>query len=689
MNQAEIDRINAVLDENQKRAAEAIDGAVMIVAGAGAGKTKTLIHRCATMLVSGISPKNILLITFTNKAAEEIKNRLEDMPDVGVNAQYISAGTFHSIMKNWLKMFPQSAYMKRIGLNPEELVILDEADSLSLFKQAYKQLPDDALELCKEYQWTASVFKKQLELVKSKGLTEREAQDQLFDDFPPEFIQILITIWRTYQGLCINVNGVDFNDILLHCDGVLRENPEYAQELSEQYTRIMLDEYQDTNRVQQSIIDRIAKHHGNVCAVGDSKQSIYKFRAADVGIFLEFDKQYKDVMRIELDKNYRSYSEIIRYANAVTANMTEKVTEGMMVPVRNVEEPNDLALTRKVNTCSMVEFASDRDEIAMVVKAIKRDLATGVAPEEIALLYRNRNSRNTYEKALSAAGVRYEVLNDTSLYKSREVKDTIALTRFLVHPYDSMAGLRFLDSTSVGVSAPSTREQMATQGRSVHNILLGRSSEVLKAAGSRNGQLKAHALKLRPFMDLIDEVNACILTNDAPDYIAGVLSEVWEIYLAPTLKKRCERERVDYEAKRQNAYFVFEQVERGLKSGKSIDLIIEDLVLMVEGDSETDAFRDQKIKLMTMHASKGLEFHNVYMVGLDEQTMVGDGEELLDEDIEESRRLMFVAMTRAMKKLTMTWSASKYMYGQVLPAIACRFLSEIERTLNVTRHKVR
>lgn len=690
-----IERINKTLNPGQRSAAETLYGPVMIIASAGSGKTKTLINRCATMLIHGISPKNIMVVTFTSKAAEEIRERLEEMPEIGVNAQYICAGTFHSIiLREIIKKFPDNLYFKNLGYDIQELVNLDEKDMDSILKEAISSLSEDDKEVMSENEWKLDHFKKEIGLARANAMDIRDyISTNLIGSDKEVFARITANVWKNYQNLCIQSNGIDFDDILLYADKMLQLEPAIAKQLSEEFKYLMLDEYQDTNRVQQNIMDAIAQYHQNICTVGDDKQSIYMFRGADIEIIRGFESKYKNTTKIELVDNYRSYEPINYFANACSHYMNQKVSEGKMITNKKVEETPEQMKLRRSNTAGIVEFEDLESEALNISRAIKRDLSVGVAGKDIAVLYRSRTNKKIIEKHLMEQDIPYEVINDNSLYQSAEVRDVVALIRFLFHPYDNRAALRVMGATTLGVGADKAKQAMADHGVSVTRFLKEKSKDKLKVAASKkkNGEynLKVYAQKIEPLLEIQEELSKAAFFEDDPDYIVDIIASVWDIYLKPGLKRKCVSKGGDYESHADNVSFILKRVRENLKNKKSIDEVIEDLALMVDSNPQMDRDKNKKVKLLTMHASKGLEFENVYIVNADELTMVGDPDEAQFEDIEEARRLMYVAITRAMKKLTISYPKKTQRYGDISETKASRFIDEIHTFTNAPIAKIR
>ncbi|MFS1430760.1 ATP-dependent helicase, partial [Vibrio splendidus] len=627
--------------------------------------------------------KDIMVVTFTSKAASEIKHRLEEMPEIGSNAEYICAGTFHGIVfKEMLTKFPDSSYLKRIGMDITELTIIDESDASSLLKQAISNLPDVDKDMMKEANWDYKLIKSEMSLSRANALDLKDyIATNIIGSQNEELARITATVWKDYNQLCRAANGVDFDDILLHCDKMLQEEDSISRMLSERFKYIMLDEYQDTNRVQQNIMDSIAQHHGNICTVGDEKQSIYKFRGADIKIILGFRERYGDTKIIDINKNYRSYPSIITFANACASAMDQKLSDGIMYNEKKVEETPQVATLRKSDLSSMVMFADDDHEAESIAGAIKRDLTVGIEGKEVAVLYRSRNAKRKLEKSLVSQNIPYETIGDVSFYQKRHIKDIISMIRFVFHPYDSMAGMRFLGNATLGVSLNMAKKAMANEGINIHQFLINKSKDTLSSASAKGGsRLKVYAQKIAPLLELSQELRDAVKYKDSPKYITDVIAEMWDVYLRPQLEGKTKRkgDSSENDANIQDAKFIIERILVNLEEGANMDDIIDDLIFMVDKNPDLDREKDTKVKLMTLHASKGLEFDNVYMIGFDEESMVGMSEEPDYEEIEEARRLTYVGITRAKKKLSISFAGRRDHNGKFIETKTCRFLKEIE-----------
>lgn len=681
-----ISKLNEPLNAEQKIAAEQTEGPLIVVAGAGAGKTKTVIHRVATMLLKGIPASNIMVVTFTNKAAAEIKERLEAM--IGENGQYVHAGTFHAIIfREILKPFFDCEYLKKLNIDMSECSIMDDSESLSLLRESIKELDENDRKYISEEVGDKNVI---------KIMSEERAEGNDVFDFSSRIIAgsrfekrntLISNIWAKYEQKCREVNGMDFDDILVHASKMLKKEHSIAEQLSEKFKYIMLDEYQDTNNVQMAIMDTIAQYHKNICVVGDEKQSIYKFRGANVQVMMSFEKRFSNVKQIDMNKNYRSYSEIIKYSNALASCMDEKLSDGQLNFQRQVSENNEDFRKRKLNSVAMVEFPNAKSEASALRKAITRDLSLGIQGNQVAVLYRNRSLKAEIERELIDYNIPYYVFGDKSFYQKAEVKDAIALLRFIFHPWDSIAGLRVLKASSMRVSPKSAKEAMSKSGINVSEFLRLQSEKRLKTKkkGQTEPDLTASALKISPFIKISKMLRDCVDYGDDPVFIRDVIAKIWDIYLKPGFENKNDKNtdsNFESDNKLENVQQVFKRFKEALEENKKISEIIEDLQMQVENNADLVDSKN-KVQLLTMHASKGLEYENVYIIGLDNITTHGK-EEKYDE-IEESRRVLYVGMTRAQKKLSISYGLERVLNGSRIKVNGSPFIDEIEQKLNIKR----
>lgn len=679
---ARLKELHADLNPEQRKAALAVSGPVIVVAGAGAGKTKTLIHRVATLIEMGVAPSNIMVVTFTNRAAQEIRDRLVAM--VGDLGEHVAAGTFHSIIFNRLIKSPyESKYLERMGIDKDQVAILDDDEGSKLLKEAFSALDEEDQELIEENEWKVRDFERMLSEIRSKGMDVDEYESKLGRGriANDEKQRILVRFWRDYTQRCRQVHAIDFDDILVVASRMLQEEPEIAARLAEEYQYLMLDEYQDTNPVQMQIMDSIARHHNNIFVVGDEKQSIYGFRGADISVILSFKKRYPDAEQINMVRNYRSCNGVIGAANACARAMTQKLSDGQLIAMKQEGKGPPM----------IVEFPNSLSEATTVARAIQRDLRSGVPGKEIAVLYRKRGLKTELERELIEADLPFELIGDISFYQKAEVKDALAMIRFIFRPWDSMGVLRLTKATSLGVSDKAVRDAIYEDGQTGIGFLREQSQRRLKPKRKgEEGEYSKSAQKIKPLLELASAIRESAQAEDEPQYIKECLARLWELYLRPGLLRSARRASSSdgiegAEMRMDNVAFLIERFGRGLEMGKTAETVLEEMSLMAEMvPTRMERDSDQKVKLMTMHASKGLEFENVYIIGMDNESLGARDEEDLDE-VEEARRLTYVGITRAKSKLAMSFSRQRMEHGMIQSVYGSDFLKEIGRAKEVRR----
>lgn len=663
--QAQIDLLMRDLNPGQREAAMKLNGPVAAIAGAGAGKTKTLINRTAHLLIKDVPATSIMLVTFTNKGADEIKERLEAM--VGENAQYITAGTFHSIIYKYiLKAYGDHPYLESIGLNMAECSILDESESGALFDEAIKMMDKEVQELIDEQSWEKAI-EGQMAEARAKGHSPQSYGREMigFGDPKELLYRTTMDVWAQYSQLCRRANGIDFDDILVVASQLLSRDPQIGRELSERYRYLMLDEYQDTNRVQMKIMDEIAKHHENIFVVGDEKQSIYAFRGADISVILGFKSRYQHASIVSMDINYRSTPAILDAANCIARAMSQKITEGQL--------RKDNPQMERGKAIGLVGFENDLQEAEVIAKAIRRDIAQGVPGKDIAILYRSRTAKPVIEQALVKAGINYQVVGDVGFYQRAEVKNAIALLRFTFRPWDSMAALRVLKCTSFGVSDKSAKKAMST-GKTAHAFLTEMSE---KTRGK--DEPTAVAQKLKPLLSMMLCIRRLVAYGEESGYVRQAVERMWETYLQPGVQRAAASDNAPIdeavEARMQNVAFLLDRFFGELEDGRKPEDVLDELSMMGDVTKQSDQDKLLTIKLMTIHASKGMEFPYVYIPGLDEDTTPGQSEDI--NELEEERRIFYVGLTRAMQRVNCSYAKVKRKYGQKLMVEPSPYLREL------------
>ncbi|MHD0644583.1 ATP-dependent helicase [Pseudomonas aeruginosa] len=671
------------LNPLQRAVALAIHGPVQAVAGAGAGKTKTFIVRCALMILSGIPAANIMMVTFTNKGAQEIKNRLEAM--IGPDAQHVVTGTFHSVIfRNILKAYPEHPYLVNdLSLKMSECVILDEDESKSLFEDAIKLLDEPTAKMLNENSWKPRI-KEEMNWARAHGMdvTRYEREKIGYGSKEDVLFRVTADVWRHYTRLCRASNGIDFDDILVVAKNLLQKDPTVAHELSQRYRYIQLDEYQDTNPVQAKIMDEIAKYHKNIFNVGDDKQSIYGFRNADITVITGFKDRYKDAKLMELNINYRSTPAILQAANVVATCMNQRITDGQLLTGRN---PNEFA--GQGEQVKLVSFENYEQEAEMIAAGIKRDVGKGVKGKDIAVIYRSRSVKQSLEKYLVKMGIDYEVVGDISFWQRAEVKDAIALLRMTYRPWDSRAVLRVVKNTTMGLSDNAVKKGMVEE-RMTASAFLEATAKKTKADGTPT----TAAGKVGYLVESLRRIRQLDALGEDSEYIRKSIERIWETYLLPGVRKSADKAAEDadgeneLENKMLNVTFLFDRFFEEIKNGRKAEDVLDEIAMLGEAKNTTLRDSENTVKLMTIHASKGLEFSHVYLMGMDAETTPGNTEEF--DELEEERRLFYVGITRAINYLAISYPRIKHMHNAYdKPTKASPWLVELAKGLGREIHR--
>lgn len=668
----DLNEMHKDLNPMQREAAMVKDGPCMVVASAGAGKTKTLIHRVATLIAEGVPPTNIMVVTFTTKAAEEIKARLQGM--VGDHSQHITAGTFHSVVyQKMLKMYPDSKSLRELNIDTEKCGIMDEDDSKKIMKEVIKSFSKEDQQMAKDMQWTDRNIYAQMSYERSMGRDIEAFRSTIsVGDEDEEFKRFTYRVWGLYNQKCRESHGIDFDDILLIVDYMLRQEPHIAEELSRQFRYLMLDEYQDTNRVQMSIMDSIAKHHENIFVVGDEKQSIYMFRAADITVMLGFQKRYPKAKMVNMNGNYRSKSRILTAANASAAAMPNKLTDGQVQAMQDNADEGGVV--------NIVEFKDDDTEADMICKAVMRDLKAGVDPNEISILYRQRSIRKKLEEQLVMKKVPYRVVGDRSFFQRKEVRDAVSLARFVFRPWDKLAVDRVVENTRFSYSKEALNDSILENRIDAYQALRLASQETLK----NSTKPKAFAARIAPFLKYAESIKTGYDYGDPADSIRDGLVHLWNLTLRPGVEAAAQKSSSgdgDLDSRLSAVKHIFDRVKNEIDEGIDIQEILEEMKMMVSSEDKMDRSSKDKINLMTMHASKGLEFENVYIMGMNNVVMPTDNIEPVE--VEENRRLVYVGMTRAKKRLSISTADNILLNGQPMKTKRSDFIEEVSKGANI------
>ena len=635
------------LNPEQRKAVQHINGPLMVIAGAGSGKTRVLTYRIVHLLKNNVSPFNILSLTFTNKAAKEMRNRIETMVGKNISSS-LWMGTFHSVFSRILRIESEK-------LNyPQNFTIYDTDDSKSLIRSIIKELDLDKdiykvsvvlnrISSLKNNFIKAEQYSNYSELVQSDKIAKR-----------PDFERI----YRTYVQRCIKASAMDFDDLLLNTYTLLDNFPDLILKYQNKFQYILIDEYQDTNHVQYLIIKKLAALNENICIVGDDAQSIYSFRGAKIENILNFKNDYPDHASYKLEQNYRSTSTIVNTANSLIDNNENQIKK--TVWTENIEG-------EKIIVCKCY---SDSDEGRLVANTIfEIKIREQVFPKDFAILYRTNAQSRSLEEALRKQNIPYKIYGGLSFYQRKEIKDVLAYCRLTINPNDEEALKRVINYPTRGIGNTTLQKLIVTANSEKISIW-----EVLNnLQGYKHNINNGSCKKLEEFTTLIKSFISQKENRDAylhTEHIAKTSGVFHDLYndKSPEGVSRFEN---------------IQELLNGLKDfceNTEENLLanyMQDVALLTNQDNEkTEDFN--KVTLMTVHAAKGLEFPYVFVVGLEQNLfpsmMAGDSQ----ENLEEERRLFYVAITRAEKRLFLSHTTNRFKWGQYVDCEPSRFLYELD-----------
>lgn len=633
------------LNDKQKEAASQIDGSILILAGAGSGKTRTITYRIAHMIENvGISPYSILAVTFTNKAAKEMRERVEEL--VGDIAKACTISTFHSFGMRLLRM-----YAKEVGYN-SNFTIYDTDDQKRMVK---------------------AILKGQNLSLNGVKLTERDIvsmiskikeQIKTLDEYSVMNKQI-VEVYDKYNRVLLESNAMDFSDILLNTYKLLQK-PEILEKVQNKYKYIMIDEYQDTNNLQYKIIDLIARKSSNLCVVGDENQSIYGFRGANILNILNFETNYNNAKIIKLEENYRSTTTILDAANELIKN--NKSSKDKKLWTQNGK--GDLI---KVLACD-----NARDEVSRIIEIIKENHQNGIAYRDMTILYRTNAQSRVFEEGLLRYSIPHKVFGGISFYSRAEIKDIIAYLSIIVNPQDELNLQRIINVPKRKVGEKGI-EKIITYARENNLNLL----EVLSHIKEISGLTVVGKEKLLEMYDIIKELRDLSYIETA-SYIVQTLID--KIKYIDYIKENYD----DAEARIEN----IDEFKNSILELENVvgELRLNEYLENVSLISATDDLEEKSdyVKLMTIHNSKGLEFPIVFLVGFENEIFPGSRAMFEEKEMEEERRLCYVALTRAEKKLYLSHATIRFVYGQDRLSTPSVFLKEIpEKLLDIDVKKER
>ncbi len=642
------------LNEPQYEAVTTTEGPLMVLAGAGSGKTRVLTMRIAHLITHGVDPFRILALTFTNKAAREMKERIAKVVGAS-NAKSIWMGTFHSVFARILRS--EAHYLGY----PSDFTIYDTQDSLNVIKKVLKELNIDTdLYKPKKVQARISTYKNNLITVKAYF-----NNPELIEADERVNMKHIGAIYRKYVEQCYRNGAMDFDDLLLKTNELLTRFPDVLAKYQDRFRYIMVDEYQDTNHSQYLIVKALASKFENICVVGDDAQSIYSFRGANIYNILNFKKDYPDARTVALEQNYRSTQTIVDAANVVISKNTQQFK-------KNVFSENEIGEKIKV-----YRALSDADEANFVAANIwELQNREQRKFNDFAILYRTNSQTRAFEDALRKKNIPYRVYGGLSFYQRKEVKDLVAYLRLLVNENDSEALLRIINYPARGIGE-TTQNKLIVFADSLGISL----SKLLDNLGFYAPQLHLNngiLTKLSDFWSMIKAFQVMLKTEDAYTVAMEVAKRSGLVKFLKDDQTPEGISRVENVQELMNSMQGFIEEQRQLEDGDpSLTNFLGNIALTTDQDKKDDGTED-KVSLMTIHLSKGLEFPVVHLVGLEENLFPSFMSSSTREDLEEERRLFYVALTRAEKEAFFTYAISRFQWGKITDAEPSRFLSEVD-----------
>ena len=644
------------LNEAQRAAVEYIDGPSLVIAGAGSGKTRVLTYKIAYLLNQGMKPWSIMALTFTNKAAREMKERIGRL--VGDDlAQHLYMGTFHSIFSRILR-----AEAEHIGFN-NNFTIYDEADSRSLIKAIVKEMGLDD----KSYK-PAAVHAK-ISMAKNNLVSaESYASDAaIYEQNKRAQMPEVGKIFLAYVQRCKQANAMDFDDLLVLTHQLFREHEEIRQKYAARFDYILVDEYQDTNHVQMSIVMQLCKEKLRVCAVGDDSQSIYSFRGANIDNILNYQKQLKGTRLFKLEQNYRSTQTIVKAANSLIKNNRNQIKKDIY---------SENAVGEKLQ---YKPAYSDKEEAVIVAKDIKRiKRQDNCEYHDFAILYRTNAQSRSFEEEFRRQGIPYRIYGGLSFYQRKEIKDIIAYFRLVANPDDEEAIKRIINYPARGIGATTVMKiaDCAHQNQVSFWEVIGEPAHYgLNVNKGTLTKLDNFRLLISSFIERSHTTDVYEL-GDAIIKESGISQDIMSGRDADDLARQENLE----EFLSGMSAFVEERREEGRMNEAFLTDYLQDVALLTDADSE-GAKDEPRVSLMTVHAAKGLEFATVFIVGLEENIFPSPLAAMSVRELEEERRLLYVAITRAEKHCILTNAKNRFRYGKMEFDNPSRFIDEIDDSL--------
>lgn len=644
------------LNEAQRAAVEYIDGPSLVIAGAGSGKTRVLTYKIAYLLSQGMKPWSIMALTFTNKAAREMKERIGKL--VGNDlAQHLYMGTFHSIFSRILR-----AEAEHIGFN-NNFTIYDESDSRSLIKAIVKEMGLDD----KKYKPAAVHAKISMAKNNLMSAAAYESDAAIFEQNKRAQMPEVGKIFVAYVQRCKQANAMDFDDLLTLTYQLFREHEDIRHKYAARFDYVLVDEYQDTNHVQMSIVMQLCQEKQRVCAVGDDSQSIYSFRGANIDNILNYQRQFQGTRLFKLEQNYRSTQTIVEAANSLIKHNRNQI-------------PKDVfSENAKGEKIQYKPAYSDKEEAAIVAKDVKRiRREDGCQYSDFAILYRTNAQSRSFEEEFRKQGIPYRIYGGLSFYQRKEIKDIIAYFRLVANPDDEEAIKRIINYPARGIGATTVLKiaDCAHQNQVSFWEVIGAPERYgLAVAKGTMNKLETFRLLISSFIERAQTTDVYEL-GDAIIKESGISQDIMSGKDADDLARQENLE----EFLSGMSAFVEERREEGRFDELFLQEYLQDVALLTDADSDGDK-DEPRVSLMTVHAAKGLEFPTVFVVGLEENIFPSPLSAASLRELEEERRLLYVAITRAEKHCILTNAKNRWRYGKMEFDNPSRFIDEIDGKL--------
>ncbi len=650
-----VEELLADLNPQQKEIVQYNAGPQLVIAGAGSGKTRVLTYKLAYLIQQGLAPWNILALTFTNKAANEMKERVGSLMGID-NARRIQMGTFHSIFLRILR-----AEAAAIGFKPN-FTIYDDADSRSLITSIVKELGLD------DKAYRASTVLSRIGMAKNSLVTpETYLSDAGFAERDRQARMPAIgDIYRTYAHRCRTANALDFDDMLLFTHQLFSMNAEMCEKYSARFAYILVDEYQDTNYAQQSIVSLLTRHNRHVCVVGDDAQSIYAFRGANIDNMLDFQRIYPDAKLFKLERNYRSTKNIVNAANCLISHNRRQIHKDSFSEKEEGEKVR------------IHQVYSDKEEASFVVKELKRLCRKeGLACSDVSILYRTNAQSRVLEEEFRRIGVPYRIYGGLSFYQRKEIKDILAYFRFVANPDDDEALKRIVNYPARGIGA--TTLSKLVNAAHANNVSVWAVLNSLSLYGT--GFNRGTQAKLLSFREMMERFISLREGQDAYELGEAIIKEsgISAALLSDKTPEGVVRQENVGEFVSGLKEFVDTKREEGKEEETTIMCFMQEIVLVTDNEAGEDSMSENDggmVSLMTIHASKGLEFPVVFIVGVEENIFPSLRSCGSLRELEEERRLLYVAITRAKQHCIVTFARSRYQYGNMSFNPPSRFLKE-------------